>query len=528
MAHDIGMTRREALAISAAVAASGLLAQEAAGQPAAAPRVRPEARSTEGRQMLEFYRLGVQRMQATPAWNPRSWRYQANMHSVHPSDRTADAINAIFNPAQGATPAEQQAIRDARALALGENGQPQLWNGCKHGDPHFLSWHRWFLFYFERAVESHIKDALGAQRFALPYWDYTSDSIPDTRILPPEFRVPQLADGTPNALWYRFRNPCMSRITNPAPLDGADVDILRAFDQRVTLATADNPLAFSPLFEDVPHGVVHVALGNTVDGDRGMSSVPWAARDPIFWLHHANLDRLWEVWRRTPVLGRPAIDPTGDWLLEKFNFANEEGKLAPPAAAGETLKLDTFGYTYPDLPPAPVVMSQASGGPGPAAAPPLAAAARVVAATPPDTRSTLSVSSTAVRVRSLSASVGAASQEAFVGAASSRVYLQIEDIDVVEDPGTNFDVFVRRVPAGAERGAAIRVGRFSVFGLAQSDRVGTSHSHAAAARVIDITDAARGNAAFVLGSSEFEVEIRAVTGQTRAPISFKGVRVLVR
>ncbi|HLY77782.1 MAG TPA: tyrosinase family protein, partial [Caulobacteraceae bacterium] len=29
-----------------------------------------------------------------------------------------------------------------------------------------------------------------------------------------------------------------------------------------------------------------------------MSDPRTAAVDPIFWVHHANIDRLWEVWRR--------------------------------------------------------------------------------------------------------------------------------------------------------------------------------------------------------------------------------------
>lgn len=515
------ITRREAVALSAGVAAATLLPKSASAQPV---RVRPEARSPEGRAMLEFYRTGVQRMQAMPAWNPRSWLYHANMHDIHPSHATTAAQDQIFDPSQASNPAEQQAILAARALALGENGQPRLWGGCKHNDPHFLSWHRWFLYYFERVVESHIKDVLGMQTFALPYWDYTSTSTPDARILPPEFRVPALADGTPNALWYRFRSPCVSRISNPEALDGADVDILLAFIQRNTLADANNPLAFSPLFEGTPHGTVHVALGNTVDGDAGMSRVPYAARDPIFWLHHANLDRIWEEWRRTPVFGQPAIDPTGDWLMEKFSFADADGKLAPPASAGDTLKLDTFNYTYPGLPPAPAPSPAPPA--APAAAPVASAPApRAIAATAPNSGGKLSVSSTSVRVRSAPTAAAAAPMAAIAG--SGRVFLQIEGIEVENDPGTNFDVFVRPVPGGGQPGATVKVGRFSVFGVAQSEQKASAHAHATT-RLVDITDAARGSAAFVLGAPEFEVEIRAVNGQTRSPLSFKSVTVLVR
>ena len=54
--------------------------------------------------------------------------------------------------------------------------------------------------------------------------------------------------------------------------------------------------------EDTPHGPVHVYVGGskTINGHQvpgDMSVFPTAARDPIFFAHHGNLDRLWETWR---------------------------------------------------------------------------------------------------------------------------------------------------------------------------------------------------------------------------------------
>ena len=40
------------------------------------------------------------------------------------------------------------------------------------------------------------------------------------------------------------------------------------------------------------HGNVHVFTGNS----QGMGQVPWAANDPIFWMHHCNIDRIWMSW----------------------------------------------------------------------------------------------------------------------------------------------------------------------------------------------------------------------------------------
>ncbi len=44
------------------------------------------------------------------------------------------------------------------------------------------------------------------------------------------------------------------------------------------------------MLEVLPHNWVHGIVGGW------MGDVVTAARDPIFWLHHANIDRLWEAW----------------------------------------------------------------------------------------------------------------------------------------------------------------------------------------------------------------------------------------
>lgn len=68
--------------------------------------------------------------------------------------------------------------------------------------------------------------------------------------------------------------------------------------------------------ESQPHNIVHVEIGGSDPQlprpvSAGLMTDPdTAALDPIFWLHHANIDRLWEVWlnrleaHRNPTIGR--------------------------------------------------------------------------------------------------------------------------------------------------------------------------------------------------------------------------------
>jgi tyrosinase len=51
--------------------------------------------------------------------------------------------------------------------------------------------------------------------------------------------------------------------------------------------------SFAPPMNGV-HGAVHIWVGGT------MSDPSTAAADPIFWMHHANLDRLWWQWYNSP------------------------------------------------------------------------------------------------------------------------------------------------------------------------------------------------------------------------------------
>jgi tyrosinase len=65
------------------------------------------------------------------------------------------------------------------------------------------------------------------------------------------------------------------------------------------------------------HGTVHVLIGNK----ENMGHIPWAAGDPIFWMHHCNIDRLWASWNHCG--GKNPTDSA--WLDHSFVFADPSG-----------------------------------------------------------------------------------------------------------------------------------------------------------------------------------------------------------
>ena len=107
--------------------------------------------------------------------------------------------------------------------------------------------------------------------------------------------------------------------------------------------------------EQTPHGAVHVAVG----GPSGfMSAFDTAALDPIFWLHHCNLDRLWERWLRAPAGGHPpGRNPTdAAWLNRTFELVDRNGNRVKMAVKAALDIEGRLSYTYSGLPKRPAAV----------------------------------------------------------------------------------------------------------------------------------------------------------------------------
>ena len=153
-----------------------------------------------------------------------------------------------------------------------------------HGAPGFLPWHRAYLLDLERELQN-IDPSV-----ALPYWrfDQAASAI---------FALDFL--GASNALGTVQFNP-----SNPLQFwktDGVQGITRRPFfntssapggllDENQTLGLGSQFIDFEQLEGD-PHGLAHTSFGGSI------SSIPTAARDPLFFLLHANVDRLWAKWQ---------------------------------------------------------------------------------------------------------------------------------------------------------------------------------------------------------------------------------------
>jgi tyrosinase len=192
--------------------------------------------------------------------------------------------------------------RFLRAIAtLDRNGRYQVYQRLHsvaaaegHGGAAFLPWHRALLLRLERDLQA-IDPSV-----TLPYWKFDE---PAPALFSADFMgsniVEQRRDSqgtplvTPVLVTFSMTNPLYGWSSEGLPLrrSSRDRSVKPPAVQldRVTTAPASYP-RFRDM-EDNPHGTAHVWVGHW------MGSVPLAAKDPMFFLLHCNVDRLWARWQ---------------------------------------------------------------------------------------------------------------------------------------------------------------------------------------------------------------------------------------
>ena len=186
---------------------------------------------------------------------------------------------------------------------------------CQHQSWYFLPWHRGYLSALEAIVRAAVVKLGGpALIWALPYWNYSDTGDFNARKMPSAFAAATLPDGSPNALKVtrRYGDGTGNVVIRPSDVTlgalreggfvGGSGGGSTGFGGPQTAFQHDGNV--NGQLERQPHNGVHGLVGgirpnaNPQDArSYGLMSMPdTAALDPIFWLHHANIDRLWEVW----------------------------------------------------------------------------------------------------------------------------------------------------------------------------------------------------------------------------------------
>ena len=281
-------------------------------------RVRPNILSLTPAQ-LDSLKRGIAVMKSLPASDRRSWTFQAAIHGT--SDDAAAAKEPLF----------RQCVHTKKDQAVALE---------------FLPWHRAYLHFFERILRWAANDL----DLMLPFWDWTAYPF-----VPAPYRFP--ADTRINPLYEPKRQANDGRRLSDKVVR---VDMENGLDTP-EFVSYDAP-GFSEQLENSPHGNLHDEVG----GEEGlMGSVPTAAGDPIFWVHHANVDRLWDVWlnRRE---GR--VNPSDPSFLDKmYTFADETGGTST-VKVRDIISSARLGYRYGGV-PSPAVQLVAEG-PSPKSAAP--------------------------------------------------------------------------------------------------------------------------------------------------------------
>ncbi|KXG33463.1 polyphenol oxidase I, chloroplastic [Sorghum bicolor] len=280
-----------------------------------------------GAEYMAKYARAVALMKALPQSDPRSFYQQANIHCAY------------------CTGAHRQL------------GYPEL--GIQiHFSWLFFPFHRAYLYFFERIAAK----LLGDPAFALPIWSWD---------VPEGMGIPEVFTDEASPLYDPIREP------SHAPPKVADLDFSYRLEKNLTdeqqilhnlrvmykqmISGAALPSLFmgqpyragdaakpgAGTVELAPHNSMHTWTGdNSRPNAENMGVYYSAGRDPLFYPHHGNIDRLWECWRRIATGNRTHEDFTDpDWLDSSFLLYDEEARLVR-ITVRDVLRTEKLRYTY--------------------------------------------------------------------------------------------------------------------------------------------------------------------------------------
>ncbi len=170
----------------------------------------------------------------------------------------------------------------------------------------FLPWHRAYL----KTVELLLREY--EPKTFIPYWDWTVDPVPSWLSPPSNVPLP-MEIGTSMSVMVKRSSPSGGFPTRKMVQSALAIPNYTRFAQRL----------------ETLHDQVHSAFGSST-----VAQLMIAPADPLFFLHHANVDRIWNNWQ----LRFPGKNPTlnaDDRVMDPFSYKESEVR-----------SIRAIGYSY--------------------------------------------------------------------------------------------------------------------------------------------------------------------------------------
>lgn len=191
-------------------------------------------------------------------------------------DAFNSAVESLFDRGTYAALVNPHAAMDHSSGHMSKHRMHGSMDG-RIGYMRFLPWHRAYLIAFERALRREDPSA------SIPYWDWLGEG-----------RIPASIVALPN---NNRHTRSIRFVTKP---------------QLERISAETSYYGFVKALEDGPHNDGHNFIGGI------MANPMFSPRDPMFWLHHANVDRIWSEWQTKPENRTKIADVTEFGVIEKL------------------------------------------------------------------------------------------------------------------------------------------------------------------------------------------------------------------
>ncbi|KAI3940777.1 hypothetical protein MKW98_030096 [Papaver atlanticum] len=216
----------------------------------------------------------------------------------------------------------------------------------------FLPWHRYYVYFWEKILGKLIGD----DTFAIPFWNWDT---PKGMYMPPMYlneKSPLFDDTRDKRHYtsvidykYTYKNSNPTDIdavvtTNLAELDSIFKETLQlpALFMGKALRAGEKPTPAPGRCESL-HNVAHMWAGPPDKPHWNMGNFHTAARDTLFFAHHGNVDRMWDIYSKFRGQKVEFRDP--DWLDSSFIFYDENEQLVK-CKVRNCLTPESLRYSY--------------------------------------------------------------------------------------------------------------------------------------------------------------------------------------